>query len=61
MVARDHGPGIPDVPMAPQDGYSTNGGRGLGLPTARRMMDEFEVVSAQGRRTTITMKRWARR
>ena len=61
VVARDHGPGISDVPMALQDGTSTNGGLGLGLPTARRMMDEFEVVSAQGRGTTITMKRWARR
>ena len=61
VVARDQGPGIPDVQSALQDGYSTNGGLGLGLPTARRLVDEFEVVSALGRGTTITMKLWARR
>lgn len=61
VVARDEGPGIPDVQLALQDGYSGSGGSGLGLPTARRMMDEFEVVSTRGRGTTITMKLWARR
>jgi serine/threonine-protein kinase RsbT len=61
VVARDQGPGIPDVPRALQDGYSTSGGLGLGLPGARRLMDEFEIVSGPGKGTTITMKKWRRR
>ncbi len=43
-----------------QDGYSTSGGLGLGLPGARRLMDEFEVTSAVGRGTTVSMKKWRR-
>lgn len=57
IVARDEGPGIQDVQRALQDGYSTSGGLGLGLPGARRLMDEFEVVSAPGRGTTVTMRK----
>ena len=60
IVASDQGPGIPDVPRAMQDGYSTSGGLGLGLPGARRLMDEFDVVSAPRQGTTITMKKWRR-
>ena len=60
IVATDQGPGIPDVPRAMQDGYSTSGGLGLGLPGARRLMDEFEVVSAPRQGTTVTMKKWKR-
>jgi serine/threonine-protein kinase RsbT len=40
-----------------QDGYSTSGGLGLGLPGAKRLMDEFEVLS-NGNGTTVTMKKW---
>ena len=58
VVARDQGPGIRDVDLAMQDGYSTSGGLGLGLPGARRLMDEFEIASAVGEGTTITMKKW---
>jgi serine/threonine-protein kinase RsbT len=43
-----------------QDGFSTSGGLGLGLPGARRLMDEFDVVSAPRQGTTITMKKWKR-
>ena len=60
VVARDDGPGIPDVTLALQDGYSTSGSLGLGLPGARRLMDEFEIQSAPGRGTTVTMRKWAR-
>lgn len=60
IVARDDGPGIPDIEKAMQDGYSTSNSLGLGLPGARRMMDEFEIVSAVGKGTTITMKKWRR-
>jgi serine/threonine-protein kinase RsbT len=58
IVARDVGPGIPDVEEALQDGYSTYKGLGLGLPGTRRLMDEFGVVSETGRGTTVTMTKW---
>ena len=60
VVAEDDGPGIRDVSRAMQDGYSTSGGLGLGLPGARRLMDDFEVVSAPGQGTRITMRKWKR-
>ena len=60
VVAEDDGPGIRDVPRALQDGYSTSGGLGLGLPGARRLMDEFEVASEIGNGTRVTMKKWKR-
>jgi RNA polymerase sigma factor (sigma-70 family) len=58
VVARDVGPGIADVARAVQDGYSTYGGLGLGLPGARRLMDEFEIVSEVDKGTTVTMTKW---
>lgn len=58
VVARDTGPGIADVEQALADGYSTNAGLGLGLPGARRLMDEFAVASELGRGTTVTMTKW---
>lgn len=58
VVARDTGPGIRDVEAALEDGYSTYHGLGLGLPGARRLMDEFAVVSEVGRGTTVTMTKW---
>jgi len=60
IVARDQGPGIPDVQRALEDGYSTSGGLGLGLPGARRLMDDFDVTSAVGKGTIVTMKKWRR-
>jgi RNA polymerase sigma factor (sigma-70 family) len=60
VVARDAGPGIPDVRRAVQDGYSTYGGLGLGLPGANRLMDEFEIISEVGKGTTVTMTKWQR-
>src|SRR3989441_10391143 len=60
VVARDEGPGIPDVALAMQDGYSTRKSLGLGLPGARRLMDEFQIVSQVGEGTTVTMKKWTR-
>jgi anti-sigma regulatory factor (Ser/Thr protein kinase) len=58
VVARDAGPGIPDVALALQDGYSTYEGLGLGLPGCRRLMDEFAVDSTPGEGTTVTMTKW---
>ncbi len=58
ITARDSGPGIPDVQEALREGYSTYRGLGLGLPGARRLMDEFAVASEPGRGTTVTMTKW---
>jgi serine/threonine-protein kinase RsbT len=60
VVASDSGPGIPDVELAMQDGYSTAGSFGLGLPGARRLMDEFDISSKKGEGVTVTMKKWSR-
>jgi serine/threonine-protein kinase RsbT len=59
IVASDQGPGIPDVDLALQDGYSTSGSLGLGLPGVRRLMDEFEIRSELGRGTTVTVRKWS--
>ena len=58
IVARDTGPGIPDVDQALADGYSTYNGLGLGLPGARRLMDEFTLTSETAVGTTVTMTKW---
>src|SRR5918992_1367113 len=61
VVARDSGPGIPDLEQALRDGYSGYGGMGLGLPGSRRLMDEFEITSEVDKGTTVTMTKWRRR
>ena len=58
VIARDEGPGIPDVERALEDGYSTQGGTGIGLPGARRLMDDFTVDAPPGQGTTVVMRRW---
>jgi serine/threonine-protein kinase RsbT len=58
IVASDKGPGISDVQQALQDGFSTSGGLGLGLPGVRRLMDEFEITSVPKRGTTVKVKKW---
>jgi serine/threonine-protein kinase RsbT len=60
VVARDEGPGIADVELAMRDGYSSGGGSGLGLPGARRLMDEFEIRSKPGNGVMVAMKKWTR-
>lgn len=59
VVARDGHPGIADLEAAMRDGHSTRGGLGMGLPSARRLSDEFTIDSALGRGTTVTLKKWA--
>jgi serine/threonine-protein kinase RsbT len=58
IVASDNGPGIANIEQAMLDGYSTGRTLGLGLPGARRLMDEFEIVSEVGVGTTVTMRKW---
>lgn len=60
IIARDDGDGIVDVSRAMQDGYSTSGRLGVGLPGVKRLMDAFEIVSEVGRGTTVTVKKWRR-
>jgi serine/threonine-protein kinase RsbT len=61
VVARDQGPGIRDVEAALGHGYTGRGGLGLGLPGARRLMDDFHIDSNSGSGTTVTMTKWRRR
>jgi len=58
ITAIDKGPGIPDIFLAMQDGYSTGRGLGLGLPGVRRLMDEFEIFSETGNGTKVSVKKW---
>jgi serine/threonine-protein kinase RsbT len=60
VIARDDGPGIEDLERAMQDGFTTGGGLGLGLPGARRLVDDFSIDSAPGRGTTVTLVKWSR-
>jgi serine/threonine-protein kinase RsbT len=61
VIARDEGPGIRDLESALRHGYAGRGGLGLGLPGARRLMDEFDVTSDPDRGTTVTMTKWRTR
>ena len=58
VIVRDDGEGIPDVDAALDVGHASRGGLGLGLPGARRLMDEFEVESELGKGTTVMMRKW---
>jgi len=60
IVAADEGPGIADVDRAIQNGYSTSGGLGLGLPGVKRVVDEFDIVSRAGHGTIVTATKWTR-
>jgi len=56
----DHGPGIADINEAMKEGHTTGGGLGMGLPGAKRLMDEMELESVVGRGTTVTVRKWRR-
>src|ERR1700757_701118 len=56
--AEDDGPGIVDIDRALEDGYSTGSGLGLGLPGARRLMDNMTVESVPGHGTVVEMWKW---
>jgi len=59
LVFRDEGPGIPDINLALTDGWTSGNGLGLGLTGARRLVDEFELDTAPGEGTRVTITRWA--
>ena len=54
----DSGPGIADVDLALQDGFTTGGGLGLGLGGARRLSNEFSIESRPGEGTRVAITRW---
>ncbi len=56
--SKDQGPGIENIELALQDGYSTTNSLGLGLPGVRRLMDDFEIQSVLGKGTTVTTTKW---
>lgn len=58
LVFEDNGPGIPDVEMALQDGYTTGAGMGLGLGGSKRLVNDFSIESEVGKGTKITVVRW---
>lgn len=58
LVFQDNGPGIADINLAMQEGYTTSDGRGMGLPGAKRLVDEFQINSVAGQGTTVTLKKW---
>ena len=60
IVVADEGPGITDLEQAMSDGFTSGGGMGMGLPGAKRLMDEMEVESGAGRATVITIRKWRR-
>lgn len=60
VIARDEGPGIVDIERALQDGYTSGGGLGIGLPGARRLVDEFQIESVPSEGTTVTLVKWSR-
>jgi serine/threonine-protein kinase RsbT len=60
VIARDAGPGILDLELAMRDGFSTGRSLGMGLPGAKRLMDEFTLLSTPGEGTTVTMMKWVR-
>ncbi|WP_342514270.1 anti-sigma regulatory factor [Sporosarcina sp. FSL K6-1522] len=60
IIASDVGPGIPDVRKVMEDGFSTSGGLGAGMPGVKRLMDEFKVETELGEGTVITATKWLR-
>lgn len=60
IIAKDTGPGISDIRQVMEDGYSTSGGLGAGLPGVKRLMDEFIIDSSPGNGTEIKTTKWLR-
>jgi serine/threonine-protein kinase RsbT len=58
VLVQNHGPGIEDIELAMIDNVSTSGTLGLGLPGAKRLVDEFEISSQTGKRTRVRVVKW---
>lgn len=59
ITFRDNGPGIANIEQAMRDGFSTGKSLGLGLPGAKRLVNEFSIKSEPGKGTTVTVIKWA--
>ncbi|KAA0544569.1 anti-sigma regulatory factor [Bacillus sp. BGMRC 2118] len=60
VKAVDEGPGITDIRKVMEDGYSSSGGLGAGLPGVKRLMDDFSIDSEVGKGTEIIAVKWLR-
>ncbi|MBU9710436.1 anti-sigma regulatory factor [Evansella tamaricis] len=60
ILAIDDGPGIKDVRRVMEDGFTTSGGLGAGLPGVKRLMDDFKIDSEVNSGTKITVIKWLR-
>jgi serine/threonine-protein kinase RsbT len=58
LIFEDNGPGIVDIELALRDGFTTGHGLGLGLGGSKRLVNEFEITSAPGQGTKVTITRW---
>lgn len=58
IICSDKGPGISNLNLVMQEGYSTSSGMGIGLPGTKRLMDEFDILSAEGVGTTVVCRKW---
>ena len=61
LTFEDQGPGIPDVPKAMELGFTTGKGLGMGLPGAKRLMDEMTIESRVGQGTTVVVRKWLKK
>ncbi|MBY6038266.1 anti-sigma regulatory factor [Fictibacillus nanhaiensis] len=60
IIALDNGPGIREIRKVMEDGYTTSGGLGAGLPGVKRLMDEFSIESTVDVGTEISATKWLR-
>ncbi|MFB5663943.1 anti-sigma regulatory factor [Alteribacillus sp. HJP-4] len=60
IIAKDRGPGIENIRQVMEDGFTTSGGLGAGLPGVKRLMDEFDIDSVANEGTNITAIKWLR-
>ncbi|MEK4701415.1 anti-sigma regulatory factor [Solibacillus sp. FSL R7-0668] len=58
IVAKDKGPGINNLKKVMEDGYSTSGGLGAGLPGVKRLMDSMDIQSSEGNGTIVVIEKW---
>lgn len=60
MIAIDTGPGMKNISEVMEDGFTTSGGLGAGLPGVKRLMDEFDIKSEEGKGTEVKATKWLR-
>ncbi len=58
LYFEDEGKGIADLNLALKDGWTSGGGMGLGLPGSKRLVNEFDIRTAPGEGTCVTITRW---